>query len=149
MRSVSRFSAFLTTTLLLLAFGATACDTNETGNLARTYPHALDLEMVSLAPLKDSIPAPDSLNVEAYVVTRSVCPPRYRCFLGDSIVIGESRHLDAPEEGVVLFVGGALQFVVGRRYLMSIGISDDVIGEPEAQRVVRQYQLLGYDPLHG
>jgi len=80
-----------------------------------------------LAPLADArrtIPAPDTVNVEAYVIKLAICPEDANCLLSDGIVIAESREPGDEGKTRRIAVEKPRQFVEGRQYLISLGVTD-------------------------
>lgn len=90
----------------------------------RTLPEALDTRRVSLADARRTIPAPDTVNVEAYVIKLAICPEDANCLLPDGIVIAESREPDDEGKTRRIAVEKPRQFVEGRQYLISLGVTD-------------------------
>lgn len=136
-------------TLLFIwcAFAASSCslfgDHEAPGD--RTYPHALDLEEVTIAALNRTVPLPGSYNIRGYVVSITMCPPEALCLIADGISVF-TRNEDDPDpeewhvDGIYLVSDHPDQFRIGRRYVFSVKVEHERY--PEAQPFA---QLLGYD----
>lgn len=90
----------------------------------RTLPEALDARRVSLADARRTVPTPDTVNVEGYVIDLAICPENANCLLPDGIVIAESRESDDEGKTRRIAVENPRQFVEGRRYLISLSVTD-------------------------
>jgi hypothetical protein len=127
-----------------LAVVVSACSLTGSGSgdevADRTLPEALEAQSVSFEDARRTIPPPDTVNVEAYVVELAICPEDAACFLPDGIVIAESREPEDHEETRRLVVDRPRQFVEGRRYLMSLEIRD-----PEGRNLDENLlEIIGY-----
>lgn len=90
----------------------------------RTLPEAIDARRVSLEDARRTVTTPDTVNLAAYVVELAICPENYNCLLTDGIVIAESPDPDPQEDTRRIAVNSPRQFTEGRRYLMSVGVSN-------------------------
>jgi len=90
----------------------------------RTLPGAFDVRRVALTDARRTVPAPDTVNVEAYVIELAICPENANCLLPDGIVIAERREPDEEGKTRRITVESPRQFVVGRRYLISLRVTD-------------------------
>jgi len=111
----------------------------------RTYPGAGDFLEVTVAALKTDVPAPGSYNVRCVVRERFPCPP---CPSG-------AVCAPCPREGVLvidvagpdratLFIasGNPVQFLVDRKYLMSVAIAQRGLVDSWGWARVLGYDLL-------
>jgi hypothetical protein len=64
------------------------------------------------------------VNIEAYVIKLAICPENANCLLPDGIVIAKSREPDNEEKTRRIAVENPRQFVEGRRYLISLSVTD-------------------------
>lgn len=109
-----------------LAFVVSGCSiTGSDSEIAeRTLPEALDVRRVSLENARRTVLTPDTVNVEAYVIKLVICPENANCFLPDGIIIAESREPDDDRKTRRIAVENTRQFVEGRRYLISLSVTD-------------------------
>jgi hypothetical protein len=112
--------------LLLFVFVAMmGCSNNngpENKPIKRTYPQALNYRLVSFQKLLNGkVTPPDSVNIKAYVIGETVCPPPMECFLGNSIVLSDSVHPKGKDR-LSLNVTKPGQFSKGRKYVFSIKV---------------------------
>ena len=106
----------------------------------RTLPEALDARRVSLADARRTVPAPDTVNVKAYVIELAICPENWNCFLPDGIVIAESREPDDQEKTRRITVESPRQFMKGHHYLISLSVTD-----PSDRNVDENlFEIIGY-----
>jgi hypothetical protein len=88
----------------------------------RTYPKDLDYPLVPFQKLLDNqITPPDSVNIKAFVIGMTVCPPNAECFLGNLIILSDSIHSN-PRNTFILNVSNPLQFNKGQKYIFSLTI---------------------------
>ena len=97
---------------------------SESESAERTLPEAIDARRVSLEDARRTVITPDTVNLAAYVVELAICPENYNCLLPDGIVIAESPNPDSQEDTRRIAVNSPRQFTEGRRYLMSVGVSN-------------------------
>lgn len=109
-----------------LAFVVSGCSItgSDSETAERTLPEALDARRVSLTDARRTVPAPDTVNVEAYVIKLAICPENANCLLPDGIVIAGSREPDDEGKTRRIAVEKPRQFVEGRRYLISLIVAD-------------------------
>ena len=144
---ISRSRPFFSQTWLIpavcLAFVMSGCSItgSDSETAERTLPEALDTRRVSLADARRTIPAPDTVNVEAYVIKLAICPENANCLLPDGIIIAENREPDGEGKTRRIAVEKPQQFVEGRRYLISLSVTDP------ADRNVDEnlLEIIGYD----
>lgn len=126
-----------------LAFVMSGCSLtgSDSETAERTLPEALDTRRVSLADARRTIPAPDTVNVETYVIKLAICPENANCLLPDGIVIAESREPDDEGKTRRIAVEKPRQFVEGRRYLISLGVTDPADRNLDENLL----EIIGYD----
>jgi len=126
-----------------LAFVISGCSLtgSDSETAERTLPEALDTRRVSLADARRTIPAPDTVNVETYVIKLAICPENANCLLPDGIVIAESREPDDEGKTRRIAVEKPRQFVEGRRYLISLGVTDPADRNLDENLL----EIIGYD----
>ncbi|HKK47097.1 MAG TPA: hypothetical protein VJ964_16335 [Balneolaceae bacterium] len=107
----------------------------------RTYPEALDLETTTVQQAKVEVLPPDSINVDAYAVSISACPPNTYCILPDGIIISDSLHSQSPGPQLFLQVRNPKQFEKDQLYRFSLQIGT-YPGNGE-----KRFELLGYSQL--
>ena len=113
---------------ICLASVVSGCSITGTGSdsetAERTLPEALDARRVSLADARHTVPAPDTVNVGAYVIKLAICPENANCLLSDGIIIAESLEPDDERTTRRIAVEKPRQFTEGSRYLISLGVTD-------------------------
>jgi len=87
----------------------------------RIYPEAFNFETVSIQELLYEVEAPDSLNINAYVVDIHECPEEAVCVLPDRIIVSECLP---PEETFnIIAIEPTRQFEKQRRYKISLKVT--------------------------
>ena len=111
---------------IFLAFVGSGCSItgSDSEPAERTLPEALDARRVSLTDARRTVLAPDTVNVDAYVIKLAICPENTNCLLPDGIVIAESHEPDDDDKTLRISVEKPRQFVEGRRYLISLSVTD-------------------------
>jgi len=130
---------------IFLAFVLSGCSItgSDSETAERTLPAALDARRVSLADARRTVPAPDTVNVDAYVIKLVICPENANCFLPDGIIIAESREPDDKGKTRRIAVEKPRQFVEGRRYLISLSVTD-----PSDRNLDENLlDIIGYSPV--
>jgi len=109
----------------------------------RTLPAALDARRVSLADARRTVPAPDTVNVDAYVIKLVICPENANCLLPAGTIMAESREPDDEGNTRHIPVRKPRQFVEGRRYLISLSVTD-----PSDRNLDENLlDIIGYSPV--
>ena len=114
--------------ILVVCFtlGVSGCSVigSDSKSAERTLPEALDARRISLEDARRTVTTPDTVNVEAYVIELAICPENANCTLPDGIIVAESSDPDAQEDTRRITVNSPRQFTEGRRYLMSVGVTN-------------------------
>lgn len=113
----------------------------------RTYPGALDLELVTVGAVTEEVAVPGSYNVRAYVVGVQECPPDSRCFLPDHVTVSDQADPKGQHDVLMMGTEKPSQFKVGHRYTFSVEVESSEVIDPTTGRPVRRARLLGYDRL--
>lgn len=137
---MKRMLVALTSTLCVCLLAA--CSSLEADPEENPYPPALNLPLVELDVLKETWPAPDSVNLVGYVVGAAVCPESALCIIGDQLYIGASPT-DLPVEGLILQTI-VPPYELNVKYVFSLSLSERVLSESE---IVRDFRLLGFSPV--
>lgn len=125
----------LGTALALIAMG---CSTVEPDEGDVIFPGAFDLPLVGLEALRHTRPAPDSVNVLAYIVDERRCPPDAMCIVPDAILI--ASDLTDPEESMLWIPTVIPRYEQGVRYVISIAYSERTL---TGSQLRRDFRLLG------
>lgn len=116
----------------------------------RTYPGISEFEMIKISELKRRKPATGYFNIEGYLVKIYKCPPcppgvNCKPCMGDNIVVSELDQLkesyDLTEKDLIIFVTNPDQFIRGKRYYFSFGVTD----RRTTNEALNDLNLIGYE----
>ena len=121
---------------ILLACLLSSCSVVGPADDEFIYPGALDLPLVDLEALKQTQPAPDSVNVLGFIVGARVCPEDAMCFLPDGIFVAENADRD---DG--LFIPCSVPaYEENVQYVFSVAFSERVLSDDSIRR---NFRLMG------
>jgi hypothetical protein len=144
---ITQYRAILFLALVIALLSATGCTVLESDGDApraeRTLPEALDVRRVSLQDARQTVQAPDTVNVEAYVVDYAICPQDANCFLPDGIIIAERPNPSSSKNTRRISMTSPRQFERERRYVLSVRVFDP----PDRNLDERALHLIGYSLL--
>lgn len=135
--------------VLLSVFMITGCHKSVENNpiASKTFPNAGNYPLVTVPALQDSVPIPDTLNVRAYVVLKSICPPNSYCFVPDGIYISNIQKSDSTVYQPFMTVRNPDEFSKNILYLMSIKVVETNKVDSKTGRKLRSLTLIGYNSL--
>ncbi|HKJ33442.1 MAG TPA: hypothetical protein VKA34_16520 [Balneolales bacterium] len=126
----------------LFLFG---CKNNGESTHIKTFPNAGNYPLLTISSLKDSVSVPDTLNVRAYVVNKSICPRNMYCYLPDGIFISNIAKQDTSAYQPFLALTDPNEFSKGIPYLMSVKVIETGVIDSRTGNKVRRIDLLGYN----
>jgi hypothetical protein len=126
---------------VLIAMMSCNTSNNNPTKIQRTYPQAFNYRTVSFRSFKNDITPPDSINIKAYVLAISECPPNASCFSLDGVIISDSLHPTLEKSKYRLTVNKPDQFKENAFYELSLKIGT-YPGNGE-----RDVELAGYNLL--
>jgi hypothetical protein len=112
--------------------------------IERTYPAASDFPVTMVHDILTN-PVQDTFNIHVYVTGARICPENARCFLADGISIADEYATDPPYESIDMGVERPGQFVIGKRYVMSVNLELVEVANSDTTWQVTLVELLGYD----
>lgn len=119
-----------------LAYLLSSCSVVGPDDEGIIYPGALDLPLVDLDGLRQTHPAPDSVNVLGYIVGARVCPEGARCLLPNGIFVSEYAD---REDG--LFIPCSVPaYQEDVQYVFSVAFSERVLSN---DTIRRNFGLIG------
>jgi hypothetical protein len=112
--------------------------------IERTYPNASDFPLTTVHEILSN-QVEGNCNIDAYVVGVNICPEGSLCFLPDGISIADEYVVDPPYESIHIPLNQPGQFVVGKRYTLSVKVELFEVADSDSTWQVARVQLLGYD----
>ncbi len=132
---MNSYSSSLPIAILFSVF-VYGCSTNASDGDERTYPEALNLEVVSVGEFKSKVDLPDSSNIEARVISIRECPPTAMCIIPDGIEVTGYDNSDTLNINLM----NPSQFKMQQSYTFSL-----LLKKRREERLV--IDLLGYSRL--
>lgn len=124
--------------LIITMLSFVGCSIFRSGDTERTYPEALDLEILTIRQLLNEVQTPDSVNIDPYVIDVHECPEGATCIIPDQLDVSErlppSNTLQIPTENPD-------QFEIMQQYIISLEVTNPDSNEQKDLRI------LGYTKL--
>ncbi len=143
---IPRTAKYLLAVVLIAMMGCNANNSPEHKSTQRTYPQVLNYRTVSFQLFKNDITPLDSINIKAYVLAISECPPNASCFSPDGVIISDSLHPTLEKSKYRLMVYKPDQFKKNEFYELSLKIGT-YPGNGERDVKLAGYNLLNWQDI--